>query len=146
VPVHSLIPEGTLLRLLGAFGLMALMTAPAAAQSTAAVAGTVTDSAGRPVPHASVHIPGTNYFASTDVAGRYRLDRLPVDLRLERLPAGLISVRATLVGYRSLQRDSLVLVPGRTTQVDFRLFEGPRVEPSLDLGPSAVPLIRPDSA
>jgi hypothetical protein len=134
------------LRLVGAFVLMALVTAPAAAQSTAALAGTVTDSAGRPVPHAFVHIPGTNYFASTDEAGRYRLDRLPVALLVDRLPAGVISARATLVGYRSVRRDSLVLVPGRTTQVDFRLFEAPHVEPSLDLGLSAVPLIRPDSA
>ena len=76
------------------------------------VMGQVTDSAGCPLAQVQVYVPGTTFQVSTDRRGEFAFDSLP---------GPIISLRASFVGYRSRQIDSVAVQPGRTTQVAFQL-------------------------
>ena len=73
------------------------------------------ESDGEPLPGASVVIVGTMLGATTDAAGRFRI---------EGAPEGTWIVKALMVGYRTESRDVRIKAMGETTVV-FRLSESP---------------------
>ena len=91
-----------------------------AAQATGIIYGSVTDSAGTPLPRAAVHAlvrESSRRIASTvtDEGGRYRF---------ATLPAGSFAIDVAAIGYRSA-RDTLRLSPGDSVQLDFHLIAQP---------------------
>ena len=104
----SLRPIGRLLACVVLF-LLCLPALPAYAQSaTGRIVGRVTDAAtGEPLPGATVLLVGTQTGAVADGDGDYFLDAVP---------AGLMEVRASLVGYAPLQVEVQV-EPGATARV-----------------------------
>lgn len=99
------------------------------AQTGRTIKGTVVDESGEPLVGASVHVPGTQTGASTDLDGRFSLT----------MPQGKTTVTVSFIGYKSqtvaardgmrvqLQPDSKalteVVVTGMVT-TDKRLFTG----------------------
>ena len=76
------------------------------------IEGTVRDHSGAPIANVHVGVVGLALSGPSDASGRYRLARVPV---------GTHRLRATAVGYVPLERDSVVVRKGVTTQADFTL-------------------------
>src|SRR5688500_3888187 len=91
-----------------------LIGAPAYAQATGRIAGTVTDSAGgAPLGNVQVTVAGTRLGAQTDAAGRYSIGAVP---------EGTHIVETRRLGYRPARREGVVVSSGGgTTTVDFAL-------------------------
>src|SRR5881409_281253 len=85
----------------------------AAAQGTAILYGSVTDSLGQPL-QATVRVVGSPAMAVADGRGRYRL----------AVPAGRVIVRAGHIGFRS-QVDSATIAAGDSLERDYRLPASP---------------------
>ena len=100
----------------------ALPTAPGA------LSGIVRDTAGAPIRHAQVWIPGTGIRGYADSLGRYQLDSVPV---------GRVQLRAALVGCQAEEHRSVLITPGHSTLVDF-VLQLPRAR-DLDCDPLVVP-------
>src|SRR4051812_10049086 len=83
--------------------------AMAAAQGTASISGTVTDSAsGRPIPSVQVTVVGTTRGAVTDDAGRYALRGLndgPLTLRVQRIGYAPRSRAVTLASGAAIEEN-----------------------------------------
>ena len=79
------------------------------------IAGTVSDTALHPVPHAVIQVVGSSVAGITDSNGRYRLCNIPTPH---------VSLRAAYVGYVPVVKDSIDLVESLTT-VNFRLAVAP---------------------
>src|SRR3989454_781762 len=80
------------------------------------VAGRVTDQAsGQPLVGARVTIVGTSLVASSRAEGRYQI---------ANVPAGQVTVRATLIGYAAASRTTTV-VAGKTATADLMLVLSP---------------------
>jgi hypothetical protein len=77
--------------------------------------GLVRDTTGLPIRGARVGIVGTLNEAFTDSLGQYAFDSLPF---------GTIKVRASHLGYYSVQRDSVEVRRQASTRVDFELRPG----------------------
>ena len=95
-----------------AVGLFLLPSGSASAQVTGAIAGQVVGDDGLGLPGASVQIaeiPGRG--ASTDADGRYRI---------EDVPAGTYTLRASFVGYTAVEGAAVVRA-GETATADFTL-------------------------
>src|SRR5438132_12928610 len=88
----------------------------AAAQGTAILYGSVTDSLGQPL-RATVRVVGSPAMAVADGRGRYRL----------AVPAGRVIARAGHIGFRS-QVDTTTIATGDSLERDYRLGAFP-VEP-----------------
>ena len=86
--------------------------AVAAQERTATVTGVVTDSAGRPLPGATVVLSGTQLRSATLETGEYRLTGAP---------PGRYAVRVSLIGHQSAERAGVVLEPGAVLHLDFVL-------------------------
>jgi outer membrane receptor protein involved in Fe transport len=93
-----------------------LPAAPAAAASLTGpvgrVAGKVTDSSGKPLPDASVHVLGAGSVLA-DNDGRFLIPALPV---------GRATLEVRLMGY-GIQRAEVAIDAGRTATADFALTE-----------------------
>src|SRR5688572_28291387 len=89
-----------------AFTLASLLSAPAAAQSTAVVTGRVSDETGGVLPGVSVdlHSGATELTAVTDNAGLFRL---------EQVPPGAAELTFKLINF-ALNRRTLAIGPGET--------------------------------
>src|SRR5260370_31103747 len=86
---------------------------PAQAQNApGSLAGLVSDTGGRPVQYADVMVVGTNLIARTSADGSYSFSALP---------AGLYTVRARRLGFVQAVRDTVHVMSGGSTRVDFRL-------------------------
>ena len=95
-----------------------LAPAMAAAQSSASISGTVTDSAsGAPLTSVQVIVVGTTRGASTDDAGRFVI---------RGLQAGSWTVRAQRIGYKPATR-VVALAEGETGTANFALGEAARI-------------------
>jgi len=70
-----------------------------AAQATGVVVGTVSDTSGRPLQNARVHVVQTALSTLSDAAGRFRL---------AAVPPGPATVQAQLIGFYPAQSDVLV--------------------------------------
>jgi TonB-linked SusC/RagA family outer membrane protein len=64
------------------------------------------------LPGVNVFLVGTTLGASTDIDGNYRLDNIP---------AGIYTLQASFVGYRTATVDSVVVRPGEVTIVNLAL-------------------------
>ncbi len=89
---------------------MSLGWSTASAQ-TGTVTGAVTDEAGAAVSGAEVRVEGTRLHTSSNESGRYELRGVPV---------GTHSVRALMLGFKSVLR-SVTVESGGTATLDFRL-------------------------
>jgi len=79
--------------------------------------GTVVDSqTGKPLPAANVQILGTTRGASADRDGRFVV---------ANLPPGTYSVRASMIGYRSVTKDGVEVSEGQETRLTFSLQPAP---------------------
>lgn len=74
------------------------------------------DSTRAAIADARVIVVGSAWLAAVDSLGNYHFGAIP---------AGVYSVRATYVGYRPYQFDSIRVVAGRTTRLDFVLVPVP---------------------
>jgi Carboxypeptidase regulatory-like domain len=95
------------------FAASLLCTATCQRFPTGSIEGTVRDRSGAPIANVSVGVLGLAPSGQSDASGRYRLHR-PV-------PVGTHRLRATLFGYATVERDSVVVRKGATTVVDFTL-------------------------
>jgi hypothetical protein len=99
---------------------LCLASSPAFAQGgTASIQGTVTDSTGSPVAGATVSITETDIGAtrtlSTDQSGAYSAPALR---------PGKKTVRAEFKGFKTIERDNVVLEVGQELRLDFTLQPG----------------------
>ena len=102
----------------GLFIAAAIVPSLAAAQGTASISGTVTDSAsGRPVPAVQVLVAGTTRGATTNELGVFSL---------RGLSGGAVTVRAQRIGYAPSSR-VITVTEGQNATLDFRLNEVARV-------------------
>jgi TonB-dependent starch-binding outer membrane protein SusC len=89
-----------------------LVAAPAAAQQTGSVTGTVADiSGGAPLNGVQVSITGTNLGGLTDARGRYLI---------QNVPAGQHTVEVVFIGYRTEQQ-TVTVAAGETASANFQL-------------------------
>lgn len=82
------------------------------AQATGKIEGYVRDAQKQPIPHATVTIVGTAFTAPTNAQGYYFI---------ENIPAGIIQMRSTDIGYRPQQVNGVRVLAGQTGTVDFAL-------------------------
>src|SRR5579864_8619474 len=79
----------------------------AAAQATATVAGTVSDTQGAVIPGASISLisetRGTTFEAKTGATG---------DFVITNIPGDTYTVRAAMSGFRNAERGGVLVVPG----------------------------------
>lgn len=100
------------IRLTVAAALAVAIVAPASAQQTGTIAGTVRDSAsGQPLPGAQILVPGTQIGTTVNGRGQYTL---------RNVPAGRATVRIQRLGYAPIERTVTVPVGGTVT-VDFTI-------------------------
>ena len=97
-----------------------LLNIPAAAFAQAAIAGSVRDSSGAPVPGVVVEATSTALIektrtTTTDAAGRYRIE----DVR-----PGVYQLRFTLAGWKTLQLEGIELTGSLTAAADAELTVG----------------------
>lgn len=85
-----------------------------AGQTTGVVVGTVSDTAGRPLQNARVHVIQAARSTQTDAGGRFRL---------ADIPTGAVTVQAQLIGYYPAQSEVLV-VAHESVSVALRLRPG----------------------
>jgi hypothetical protein len=83
------------------------------AVSVGTIRGQVQDKKGEPLVGAHVAVKGTRFGASTDVAGKYHIGKVPPDL---------YTVEVSFMGYSKVSRQ-LVVRAGDTVKVDFLLEE-----------------------
>jgi hypothetical protein len=97
-------------------GLCGLLARAAFAQgSPARVAGTVRDTAGRPLAAVQVWVVGTKLVAQTDSLGHYQVDSVP---------GGPARLRTAIAGYVSIER-ATVLPAGEGATLDLRVVPLP---------------------
>ena len=91
---------------------LVLISGSAWGVTTGKIAGVVMDEAtGEPLAGADVFIRGTRFGAATDVNGQYFI---------LLVPPGVYTVRASMIGYRTMiQRDARVMI-NLTTTIDFQ--------------------------
>ena len=95
--------------------LLAGTAAPAAAQTSGALAGRVRDAvSGRGVADAVVLIEDGRRGATTDTAGVYRI---------REVRSGWYRVTVRAIGYRPVGRDSVLVRSGETTRLDIALTQ-----------------------
>ncbi len=111
-PVRPLLRRGTRATLV--FASLLLAGARPVAPPTGQIEGWVRDQVGSPIANAQVFLVGTLIGAVADAFGRYLLPRVPV---------GMHTVRAALIGYRSKQVAEVAVRQDTTTRVDFILEE-----------------------
>ncbi len=86
-----------------------------AGQQTGELHGRVVDKGiHQPLPGVNVLIEGTRRGASTDIAGVFRIERVPV---------GSHNLRFIMIGYETLVKSNVVVNPGRETWVEAELRE-----------------------
>src|SRR5687768_6351273 len=91
--------------------LFAVIPGAALAQIDGQIVGTVRDRDGRPLDGASIAVTGTTLGNVSDQDGAYFLNRVPVGMR---------TITASLLGYSSQERRLRVLA-GHTSTIDFVL-------------------------
>lgn len=84
--------------------------------ATGKLEGSVHDPNGLPLAETQIYIAGTAYFALSDSRGHYFINNVP---------AGTVSIRAALIGYRPLEVRDLRVLAGQTITQDFTLEPAP---------------------
>ena len=92
-----------------------LLAAPAAAQDTGVVAGTVVDSTAQIVPGATVTLANENTGDVRTVVSNER-----GEFAFRAVPPGSYTVKVELAGFRTIERE-VGIRPGRTTDLDVNL-------------------------
>lgn len=110
--------------LIGAIAVLAVLAAPtssitAQGVTTAALTGTVTDTAGNPIESAQIQVRNT--LTGANVGTQTRASGLYVIQGLEPNPNYVITVRA--LGYAPITRDGVTLSLGQTRREDFKLVK-----------------------
>ncbi|HPG38749.1 MAG TPA: TonB-dependent receptor [bacterium] len=83
------------------------------AEVTGKIFGTVTDmTTGEALPGANIVVVGTQYGAASDNEGNFVIDNVP---------AGVYSVRATVIGYTPVIHNEAVVSPVKPHRIDFKL-------------------------
>src|SRR5688500_18632280 len=95
--------------------LLAVIPGAALAQIDGQIVGSVRDRDGRPLADASIVVTGTTLGNVSDEDGAYFLNRVPVGMR---------TITASLLGYSSQERKLRVLA-GHTSTIDFVLEQAP---------------------
>ncbi len=79
------------------------------------IVGRVTDrKSNEPLPGANVIVEGTVLGAAAGTDGRYEV---------HRVPPGVYTLRATMIGYTAARRQRIAVKAGQTVRVDFRLSQ-----------------------
>ncbi|HUF51833.1 MAG TPA: TonB-dependent receptor [Longimicrobiales bacterium] len=99
-------------RMLGGLLAAVLVAAPAAAQQTGSIVGTVVDKSGRqPLNGAQLQVDGSPRGALTDGRGRFTI---------VNVPAGQVTVRVVYIGYRT-ETQQVRVTAGQAATVNFEL-------------------------
>ncbi|HEX6791662.1 MAG TPA: von Willebrand factor type A domain-containing protein [Candidatus Krumholzibacteria bacterium] len=77
------------------------------------VQGRVTKADGNPLAYANVILVGTTMGAMTTQDGRFAI---------MNVPAGTYTLRAMMMGFKALEKDSVVVTAGTTVEVDFKMM------------------------
>ena len=93
---------------------------------TGTLRGHVRDTAGRPLCNARVTIVGTSFSTPTDSTGSYRI---------EKVPPGTFSIRATYAGYVATEIQGMRSLAGQTLQRDFVLKPAPSTLKIVEMSP-----------
>src|SRR6056297_1190533 len=121
------------------FGFTALMISVSAFAQTGTLKGKVLDAeTGEPVPFANVSIEeneNTVTGGMTDFDGQYQI---------KPIPAGKYTVKASYVGYATLQYNNVQIPAGRITFQDFKLKASAEVLEEVEVREYKVPLIKKD--
>jgi hypothetical protein len=88
--------------------------APALAQSTGKIVGTIKDEAGGALAYANVSLLGTPYGSMTNQNGAYNIDLIPV---------GTYVLQVGYMGYETQRIEGVVVDADRSTEVDVTLME-----------------------
>ncbi|PEN05026.1 SusC/RagA family TonB-linked outer membrane protein [Longimonas halophila] len=108
-----------------ALGAALFGAAPAAAQQTGTITGTVTDSeTGEALPGANVVVPNSPIGTSTGVDGTYSLSIEP----------GTYTLRASFVGYSASTEEDVTVTEGETVELDFALATGTSLDEIVVVG------------
>jgi iron complex outermembrane receptor protein len=91
------------------------MFSRSALAQTAAIAGSITDDVGSPLPAAVVRVVGTSLHATSDASGAYQI---------ANVPAGTHTLRVTLIGHKPATRE-ITVGEGETARADFSLERAP---------------------
>jgi outer membrane receptor protein involved in Fe transport len=95
--------------------LLFLMQPNVAAQEAGKIRGIITEaSGGGPLPGANVSIEGTVLGATTDAEGTYII---------LNISPGTYTLRASMVGYQTINKTNVLVTSGRTIPIDFSLKE-----------------------
>jgi len=107
--------------------LLTLALSPVSLMASGHITGKVIDSKTKqPLPGANIQILGTIRGSSTDLSGKFKI---------ENIPQGSYSIRASMIGYRSITFDNVKVMDIRETRVDFELIETPvEFDPIVVLG------------
>ncbi len=100
-------------RFLGLLAVLALVSAPLAAQQTTGkIEGTVTDQAGVAIANAQVLIVGTSFGSTTNDKGYYFFNSVPV---------GAYTIRAQFIGYAPAEVRGARVLGGQTLTADIKM-------------------------
>jgi len=104
-------------RLTALFGLALLFGSArlTAQETTGKVEGTVHDQSGAPVAGATVQIVGSAFASTTNEQGYYFINNVP---------AGLVTVRATYIGFTPAEAQGIRVLAGQTITVSLALQQG----------------------
>jgi iron complex outermembrane receptor protein len=103
--------------LLSSFALVALLVTPSiAAAQTGRIAGSVADSAARPIAGAQISVVGTTLRSISDDAGRFVIPKVA---------AGTYTLRAQRLGQRAVSLPAIVVRANEDTKVSFVLDRAP---------------------
>jgi outer membrane receptor protein involved in Fe transport len=92
-----------------------LLSVSAVAQDAGKISGRVLDAKnGDPLPFANIVLRGTSFGASSNIDGDYFI---------LNVPPGVYNIAASIVGYRGVLQQKIIVNVNRTTVVDFRLEE-----------------------
>ncbi len=94
-----------------------LISIPTYASISGIIKGTVVDSStNRPLPGANIQILGTVYGASTDLEGNFFIPKIP---------PGRYSIRASMMGYRSISKKNIYVGNQEEIEIAFKMEETP---------------------
>lgn len=95
------------------FGALLSSASQSYAGTTGKIAGVVRDAAtGEPIPGCNIVIVGSTIGAASDINGQYFIINVN---------PGKYSVKASMVGYRTVTVDNVQIIADLTTQIDFNL-------------------------
>ncbi len=101
-------------RIIAVIFLSLAVTAAAAAQSGTLIGNVHDSGTGEALPGVNVILKGTYYGAATDINGKFKISGIS---------PGSYNVDISLIGYKTVQFTNIVILAGKTKELDVKLEE-----------------------